>query len=117
MKEFMEINVQLHMSGDMTYEEYQKHVNESAYTLGDYGRWVKFGDSYPPIVDTTPYHGTIVEVLYNGNPSFNSIYTCRDGSVHWRDYDFNQEFSWGEYEEYYWRFVPDPPGNFGYNVG
>ena len=104
------------MSDDMTYEEYLRHVHPEAYTLGDYGKWIKFGDSYPPI---NPKGGTTVEVLYeNGNPGYEWINMHDDGTVRWRDFDFNQEFSWGEYEEHYWRFIPeDPPGNFGYNVG
>lgn len=101
----------------MEYKEYCKHVDASKFTLGDFGRWVRFGDSYPP-VSNVPYRGTTVEFLLGGDPSFEDIYTCTDGTVRFRDYDNNNEaLEWGMWEDYYWRFVPDPPGNEGYNVG
>lgn len=103
----------------MKYSEYLTHVVETKFVRGDFGKWVKFSDSFPPISEKE-YEGTIIEVLYDGNPSFESVSKDRNGEVAFLDYDFSNEFFENEdylFLELYWRFVPEPPGNEGYNCG
>ena len=102
----------------MLIEDYSKHVKNEIVSVVDYGRWIKFSDSYPPLQALT-YSSTFIEVLHEGNPYFHSVF--HDGkSVFFRDVTMTQDFleyRLPEYEECYWRFIPEPPGNEGYNCG
>lgn len=102
----------------MQLEEYIRHVDSSKFDEKDYGKWVLFSESYPPI-RMKPYHGVTIEFLLDsGNPTFDSVFLCEDGEVRFKDIDTTTEaLVFGLYENLYWRFVPDPPGNYGYNVG
>lgn len=103
----------------MKVEEYLTHVDETKFIVGDYGKWVKFSESFPPISDKE-YDGTLIEILSEGNPMFASISRTRDDEVSFLDYDFNNEFfeygGWA-YLNLYWRFIPEPPDNEGYDCG
>jgi hypothetical protein len=103
----------------MKCSEYLTHVDETKFVRGGFGKWVKFSDSFPPVSDKE-YDGIIIETLFEGNPSFHSVFMTQDGDVAFLDYDFNNEFfeygGWS-YLNLYWRFVPEPPGNEGYDCG
>lgn len=81
----------------------------------DYGKWINFEESYPPLKDKH----VLIEILHNGNPYFHSIF--HDGKkVFLRCVDWHNdllEYRDPDYTSDYWRFVPAPPGNEGYDVG
>ena len=47
----------------MKVSEYLTHVDETKFVRGDFGKWVKFADSFPPISDKE-YDGIIIEVFF-----------------------------------------------------
>ena len=100
----------------MNINEYTKLVNPNL-NAKDYGTWHQFKDTFPPV---DSLKGTTFEVLLdNGDPTFHCVFVF-EGNVRIRDYDFNQELlEWrlDDCMDLYWRFVPDPPGNYGYSVG
>ena len=101
----------------MTIEEYNKLVNPDVVAVVDYGRWINFQESYPPLPEKK-HDDTLFEILYhNGEPEFNYVY--HDGkNVRLRRYDLSMdllEYFDPEVTDCYWRFIPDPPGNDGYS--
>lgn len=102
----------------MPMKEYMNLINQKIISEVDYGKWINFEESYPPLKDK-PYDGVIIEILHRGNPFFHSIF--HNGKrVFLRCYDWNEELlEWRnpDYTNDYWRFVPDPPENEGYDVG
>lgn len=100
----------------ITTAEYFKHINPNYVDINNYGKWIQFKESYPILLDKQ----TFIEVLCNdGNPTIHSIW-CENGIVRIRDHDFHRELLlWrlDECMELYWRYMPDPPGNYGYSVG
>lgn len=103
----------------MEYKEYIKHVNPIKFEYGNYGKWVRFTDSFTPVDIDKPYNGILIEILLNnGNPVYQSVFSTKEKEVAFRDYDINQEIlSYGEYDGLYWRFIPDPPEDRSYDVG
>lgn len=102
----------------MSAVEYFAHVKPDI-DEHDYGTWHQFKDTFPPISN---WDGITVEVLYeDGDPGFEGfILNKEEGTVRMHDYDSNLELlEWqlDNWMERYWRFIPEPPGNFGYNVG
>ena len=100
----------------ITTAEYYKNVKPEYVNVADFGRWVQFKNSYPILLGKQ----TFIEVLCsNGNPTIHSIWYEND-NIRIRDYDFHRELLlWrlDECIELYWRYMPDPPGNYGYSVG
>lgn len=107
-----------HDERGMPIEEYMSLVKPEIVSEVDYGKWINFEESYPPLKDK-PYKGVLIEILHEGDPYFNSIF--HDGErVFLRRFDWHNDLL--EYRDPnctsdYWRFVPDPPGNEGYDVG
>lgn len=103
----------------MTVEEYNILVNPEEYTLGDYGRWVSFKKSFPPLPEENK-HCRLFEFISRdcSEGLFQSVYVVDDNEVFFDDLDFRREYleyeTWRS-EESYWRFLPDPPGNLQYN--
>lgn len=111
------------------YEQYIKYIDESKFVRGDYGKWVNFYDSFPPLPNEDD---TIIdiEILYYGNVYLESIFSCEPDplycppsepkTVWFQRYDDNQ-WIWENFfcseHEMYWRFIPEPPGNEAYDVG
>ena len=103
----------------MILQEYLKLVNFEVVKSKDFGKWINFNDSYPPL-NKEPYNGVLIEILHEGNPYFHSVFHDGEGNVRLRCYDWNQElleYCNPDYTKDYWRFVPSPPGNEGYDVG
>lgn len=102
----------------MTIQEYLTHVKTDIVFPIDYGKWIKFSDSFPPLKEGK-YSGTDFEILYEGNPYFHTVF--HNGEyVCFRDYDMTTdllEMQLPEYMECYWRYIPNPPGNEGYDCG
>lgn len=98
--------------------EYKSKVKEDIVSKVDYGRWINFQESYPPI-SIDKYQGTMIEILHRGNPYFHSVFHNGE-TVRLRCYDWSMDlfvYNDPEYTNDYWRFVPPPPGNEGYDVG
>ena len=99
-------------------KEYMNLINPEIISEVDYGKWINFEESYPPLKDK-PYNGVFIEILHQGNPYFHSIF--HDGErVFLRCYDWHNdllEYRDPCYASDYWRFAPAPPGNEGYDVG
>ena len=104
----------------MKESDYLKRVHLEKCTPIDYGKWIKFDDSFPPVFSKKPWQGTIIEILLeDGRAIFESVFRTDTGEIRFHDIDISREFlEWQlpEYFELYWRFVPDPPGNFGYSA-
>ena len=109
------------MEDDVLLKDYNKHVNVEMFYCNnvnykDYGKWYLFRDTFPLLTEKQ----TFIEVLCNGNPTFHSIWWHDDNTIRIRDYDFHRELLLWQLNEclnLYWRYVPDPPGNCGYDVG
>lgn len=97
--------------------DYNKFVKLYNLDTTDYGKWIQFKESFPILSKTQ----TFIEVLCeNGNPTIHSIWWETDNTIKIRDFDFHRELLIWHLEEcmeLYWRYMPDPPGNCGYNVG
>lgn len=102
----------------MLIDKYLSMVDKDIVSVIDYGKWIHFQESYPPLQDE-PYNGVVIEILHKGNPYFHSIF--HDGErVFLRCYDWHNdllEWKLPEFTNDYWRFVPSPPANEGYDVG
>ena len=102
----------------MPIKEYMSLVKPEIVSEVDYGKWINFEESYPPLKEK-PYEGVLIEILHEGDPYFNCIF--HDGErvllrrVDWH-YDL-LEYKDPDFTSDYWRFVPRPPGNEGYDVG
>lgn len=99
-------------------EEYMSHVNPDIVSKVDYGKWINFQESYPPL-NEKPYEGVLIEILHEGNPYFHDIFHNRKGvrllSSDWHDDLFYYHDP--KYTSDYWRFVPSPPENESYDAG
>ena len=97
--------------------EYNKLVNPNYIEINNFGKWVQFKNSFPMLIGRQ----TFIEILCdNGNPTIHSIWCDENNTVRIRDYDFHRELLLWHLEEcfnLYWRYMPDPPGNYGYSVG
>lgn len=104
----------------ISIKEYNTFVDEKRFVIGDFGKWVRFDESYPPLNAKNALEGTTIEVLcHHGDPTFHCVY-CIEGEVRFRDHDFSTELlEWRMPDclDLYWRFVPDPPCNERYNCG
>ena len=102
----------------MTIEEYNELVNPDVVAVVDYGRWINLQESYPPLPNK-PHKSTHFELLISGNPEFECVF--HDGeNVRLLRYDLSNELlEWYDPEltSCYWRFIPPPPRNEGYNCG
>ena len=99
-------------------KEYMNLINQKIISEVDYGKWINFKESYPPLKDK-PYDGVLIEILHQGNPFFHSIFHNGE-RVFLRCYDWHNdllEYRDPCYTSDYWRFVPAPPGNESYDVG
>ena len=94
------------------------YEDKDVVSVIDYGKWISFQESYPPLQDEA-YNGVVIEILHEGSPYFHSIF--HDGErVFLRCYDWHNDLLECELPEFtndYWRFVPSPPANESYDVG
>lgn len=99
-------------------EKYLSKVDKGIVSEVDYGRWINFQESYPPL-KKRKHDSTFIEILHEGNPYFHSIF--HNGERVWlSNYEWHNdlfEFGLPEFTNDYWRFIPSPPGNEGYDVG